>query len=120
VNGKWLREFLDYNPADELKNIRVPVLAITGSKDIQVNPADLARMAELVKGEFESHELPDLTHMLRTDAGQPTINTYSEQVRRPVDGRLLTLVSEWLHKQVVPEKEAPETTQDVAMQEAVG
>jgi pimeloyl-ACP methyl ester carboxylesterase len=120
LNAKWLREFLDYNPADELKNIQVPVLAITGSKDIQVNPADLDRMAELVKGDFEGHELPDLTHMLRTDAGQPTINTYPEQVRRPVDARLLTLISEWLHRQLVPEKEASATNQDVALEKAVG
>jgi pimeloyl-ACP methyl ester carboxylesterase len=105
VNAKWLREFLGYDPAEELRKIRVPVLAITGSKDIQVNPADLDRMAQLVQGEFESHQLPDLTHMLRTDSGQPTINTYAEQVRRPVDPRLLELVSEWLQRQVAREME---------------
>ena len=100
VNAKWLREFLNYNPADYLKNVRVPVLAITGSKDIQVNPADLNLMAQLVQGEFESHELPDLTHMLRTDSGQPTLNTYKEQLTRPVNARLLDLVTGWLQRQI--------------------
>jgi pimeloyl-ACP methyl ester carboxylesterase len=100
VNAKWLREFLSYDPAEYLKNVRVPVLAITGSKDIQVNPADLKRMAELVQGEFESHELPDLTHMLRTDSGQPTLNTYKEQLTRPVNAGLLELVSGWLKRQI--------------------
>jgi pimeloyl-ACP methyl ester carboxylesterase len=50
VNGKWMREFLAYDPAADLARIQIPVLALTGSKDIQVNPADLQRMAETVKG----------------------------------------------------------------------
>ncbi len=101
VNAKWLREFLNYNPAEYLKNVRVPVLAITGSKDIQVNPADLNLMRQLVQGEFESHELPDVTHMLRTDPGQPSLNAYPEQLKRPVDETLLKLVSSWLERQIV-------------------
>jgi hypothetical protein len=80
--------------------VLVSVLAITGSKDIQVNPADLNRMAQLVQGEFESHELADLTHMLRTDPGQPTLNTYPDQIKRPIDPRLLDLVSDWLQRQI--------------------
>jgi alpha-beta hydrolase superfamily lysophospholipase len=34
LNAKWLREFLAYNPAQDLSKIEVPVLAITGAKDI--------------------------------------------------------------------------------------
>ena len=100
VNAKWLREFLSYNPAEYLKNVHVPVLAITGSKDIQVNPADLKLMAELVQGEFEGHEIPDLTHLLRTDPGQPSLNAYPEQLKRPLDPNVLELVSGWLKRQI--------------------
>jgi pimeloyl-ACP methyl ester carboxylesterase len=99
INAKWMREFLNYNSAEDLEKTQVPLLALTGSKDIQTDPADMNCMAQLVKGEFESHEVPDVTHMLRTDPGQPTINSYSEQVKRPVDNRLLELMSEWLHRQ---------------------
>jgi pimeloyl-ACP methyl ester carboxylesterase len=102
VNAKWLREFLSYTPAEDLKNIRVPVLAVTGSKDIQVDPAELGIMAKLVKGEYESHELADVTHLLRADpsAGRPTTATYRAQVQKPVDARLLEIVSAWLQRQV--------------------
>jgi uncharacterized protein len=31
LNAKWMREFLTYNPADDVKKITVPVLALTGS-----------------------------------------------------------------------------------------
>jgi len=34
INAKWFREFMDYNPAEDLQRITVPVLAINGSKDI--------------------------------------------------------------------------------------
>jgi len=100
LNAKWMREFLEYNPADDLSKIQVPVLAITGSKDIQVNPTDLKRMAELVKSEFEWHEVPDITHILRTETGEPTISTYRQQVQRPVDERIQHFISDWLKRHI--------------------
>jgi hypothetical protein len=98
VNAKWMREFLTYNPAEDLPKIQTPVLAITGSKDIQVNPYDLQRMAGLIKSEFEWHEVPDVTHILRTEAGETTLSTYRQQVQRPVDERILNFISDWLNR----------------------
>lgn len=100
VNAKWMREFLTYNPAEDLPKIQAPVLAITGSKDIQVNPSDLQRMAGLIKSEFEWHEVPDVTHLLRAEAGEPTLSTYKQQVQQPVDVRVLNIISGWLQQQV--------------------
>jgi pimeloyl-ACP methyl ester carboxylesterase len=98
INAKWMREFLAYDPAEDLARIRVPVLAITGSKDIQVDPADLPRMADLVKAEFEWHAVPNLTHMLRAEPGEPTVSTYKQQVTQPVDMQVLQIIAEWLRK----------------------
>lgn len=103
INAKWLREFLTYDPAEDFARIGVPVLAITGSKDIQTPPEDLKTMERLVRGDFEAHEVPELTHLLRTDPGQPSLSTYKEQVRRPVDATVLGLVGEWLRRHVRPE-----------------
>ncbi len=63
LNAKWMREFLAYDPAADLVRIKVPVLAITGAKDIQVDPANLERMAALLTAPFESHVVPDVTHL---------------------------------------------------------
>jgi len=98
LNAKWLREFMAYNPADDLPKIQVPVLALTGSKDIQVAPADLGQMAGLVKAEFESHILPNITHLLRVEPGEPTLSTYKQQIAQPVDKSVLQTISEWLRK----------------------
>ena len=98
LNAKWFREFMAYDPAEDLPKIQVPVLAITGTKDIQVDPADLERMAGLVRREFEPHLVPDLTHLLRAEPGQPTLSTYKQQIAQPIDSRVLQILSEWLGK----------------------
>jgi len=100
VNARWMREFLAYDPSEDMPRIRVPVLAITGSKDIQVDPRDLTRMSALIQAEFEYHDLPDVSHILRVEPGEPTVSTYSKQARQPVDSRLLQLVSQWLRRRV--------------------
>ena len=99
MNARWLREFMAYEPAEDLSRIRVPVLAITGSKDIQVDPADLRKMAELVPGDFEYHEVADVTHLLRAEEGAPTLSTYKKQVKQKMDRRVLALVTDWLNRQ---------------------
>ncbi len=99
VNAKWMREFMAYDPSEDLPRIRVPVLAVTGSKDIQVNPQDLRRMSELVREDFEWHEVPDVSHILRAEEGEPSVSTYKKQARQPVDSRVLQLISDWLTRQ---------------------
>ena len=99
INAKWLREFLAYDPSVDLPKITVPVLAITGAKDIQVDPGNLERMAELVTAPFEYHVLPDVTHLLRSDPGPPGLADYKRQLKRPLEPRLIELVTEWLERQ---------------------
>jgi len=99
LNAKWMREFLAYDPTEDLSKISVPVLAMTGSKDIQVDPGDLERMAELIKSDFEYHELSDVTHILRAQPGNTGLSNYKEQVKRPIDSRILELTAVWLKKQ---------------------
>ena len=100
INAKWMREFMAYNPADDLPKIKVPILAITGSKDIQVDPKDLKRMSELVSTNFEYHEVLNVSHILRIEEGEPTISTYKKQARQPTDTRVLQLILEWLQRQI--------------------
>ncbi|WP_448627573.1 alpha/beta hydrolase family protein [Geodermatophilus sp. URMC 64] len=95
VNAKWLREFLDHDPREDLRRLAVPVLAVTGGKDLQVDPADLATMAALVPGEVTTRTIPDLTHTLRRQTGAPSLRAYRRELREPVDAELLRLVVSW-------------------------
>jgi pimeloyl-ACP methyl ester carboxylesterase len=96
VNARWIREMVAHDPRPDLANIQVPLLAITGDKDIQVDPADLDKIRELVPGEAEVHRIPDLTHLLRREPGRPSLRSYRRQLRRPVDTDLLAQVAGWL------------------------
>jgi pimeloyl-ACP methyl ester carboxylesterase len=99
LNAKWMREFLANNPAEDLPTISAPVLAITGSKDIQVDPEDLKLMEKLVKSPFEYHILPDVTHLLRKEEGAASISNYQKLVRDPIDERIPKIICNWLYLQ---------------------
>jgi pimeloyl-ACP methyl ester carboxylesterase len=78
----------------------VPVLAITGSKDIQVDPADLDKMAHLVKAPFEAHRIQDMTHMLRIEKDDASISKYKEEIRKPIEPQLLEIVLRWIENRI--------------------
>ncbi|MCZ2860854.1 alpha/beta hydrolase family protein [Blastococcus sp. VKM Ac-2987] len=95
-NAKWHREFLAHDPRHDLARIHVPVLAVTGSKDLQVKPEDLEVIAATVPGPVEVHLVPDLTHVLRRQPGPPSLAAYKRETRRPVDEQVLDLVTSWV------------------------
>ncbi|MEU8359318.1 alpha/beta hydrolase [Nonomuraea sp. NPDC048882] len=96
VNARWMRELFVHDTRADLAAIRVPVLAVTGDKDIQVDPDDLDVVRRLVPGRTEIHRVPDLTHLLRRDPGRPSLGSYRRLLRQPVDPGVLTLVAGWL------------------------
>lgn len=98
INAKWMREFLAYDPSSDLAAVRLPVLAITGAKDLQVDPADLDRMRELIPGDFEAHVIPNLTHLLRCELGEPSLRSYKRQIHEPIDPRVTDYIRTWVEE----------------------
>ena len=101
INAGWLRQFLDYNPKPDLLKVRGPMLAITGDKDLQVDPDDLTTMAEAVPGPCRTLRPADLTHLLRHDPAPPTLADYPRQIAEPVDTEVIDTVCQWLTGLVV-------------------
>jgi pimeloyl-ACP methyl ester carboxylesterase len=95
LNARWTREFLDHDPRTDLARVHVPVLALTGSKDLQVDPADLDVIAATVPAPVTVHRVPDLTHTLRRQPGPASLRAYREELRRPVDPEVLQAVAGW-------------------------
>jgi len=98
VNALWHREFMAYDPRTDLPHVTVPVLAATGAKDLQTKPSDLTVVADLVRGPVETHEIEDLTHILRHQPGPASLNAYKKELRQPVDERVVTLVVDWARR----------------------
>lgn len=98
LNARWHREFMAHDPCTDLAQITVPVLAVTGAKDLQTKPSDLRVLAGLVRGPVEVHEIDDLTHILRHQPGRASLDAYKKELRQPVDERVLTLVADWARR----------------------
>jgi hypothetical protein len=98
VNARWFREFMAYDPAPDLARLRVPVLAIAGGKDLQAPPQDLSTIATVLGDRARTVLIEDLSHILRDQAGAPTLRSYRRDVTRPVDPRVLSTVVDWLQK----------------------
>ncbi|MFY1672347.1 alpha/beta fold hydrolase [Plantactinospora sp. WMMB334] len=95
LSDRWLREYMAHDPGPDLASIDQPVLAITGSKDIQVDPADVARISRLVTGPFDGEVPTDLTHLLRRDPGPPGLWRYRRQLTNPIDAWVLERIAAW-------------------------
>lgn len=86
----WMKFFLSYDPAPALEKLNIPVLALNGSKDMQVSPSQNLPPIEaaLKKGgnrKFVIRELPGLNHFFQ-ECNTGMANEYSriEQTLSPV------------------------------------
>jgi len=96
-SNEWMLYFLRYQPRQYLSQINCPILALNGSKDIQVVPANLdAIVASATQAEVTAHELPDLNHLMqKCITGQ--VKEYaliSETIYPPVLDTLVSWMSE--------------------------
>ena len=105
INAKWFKEHFAYNVLDDLKKVRCPVLAITGSKDLQVEPEHARVIAETVQGPSEWHIVPDMTHILKKTTEELSMltlmKTYKRMKEVPLDQEMMNLIAGWLKKYTV-------------------
>jgi hypothetical protein len=103
LNSPWFRYFIEYDPAPALAEVRCAVLAISGSKDLQVPPqlnVPVIRKALLAGGnkDFEVVELPGLNHLFQTaQTGSPSEYAEIEETIAPL---ALDKMSAWILKHV--------------------
>jgi len=78
MRDPWMRFFLSYDPRPALRSVRCPVLALNGSKDVQVPPGqNLPEIERALKAggnrDVTVRELPGLNHLFQTcTTGAPT------------------------------------------------
>lgn len=96
---RWFRFFLDYDPATHLRQLRVPLLAVSGELDIQAVPEqNLARIAAEARSggnaDVSVRQLPRLNHLFQTaQTGLP--DEYST-IQETIAPAALDLISEWI------------------------
>ena len=99
----WMVYFIKYNPAIILGKVKCPVLAINGSKDLQVPAKEnlTAIQTALAKGGNQKvtiKELDKLNHLFQEcETGSPSEYSEIEQTISPV---ALELMLNWINEQV--------------------
>lgn len=102
VNAKWMREYMAYDPVPALREAQAPLLAVTGSKDIQVDPDDLRVVVEVAPTGIAAELIENVDHLLRHEpASFSNPRKYKNQTTKPIDGRVETALVTWLHD-IVP------------------
>jgi fermentation-respiration switch protein FrsA (DUF1100 family) len=103
LNLPWMRYFIKYDPEPLLSKITIPVLAINGSKDIQVSAKEnLEGIRRLLtkagNKDFEIIEVPGVNHLFQT-AKTGDLSEYA-QIEETVSPEVLEIISAWINKHV--------------------
>lgn len=95
----WFRYFLTYDPQDALGDLRCPVLAIYGDKDLQVPPEQSLPAVENAlraggNSRYKTRVLPGLNHLFQTcTTGSPMEYAQIEETLSP---EVLRVISDWI------------------------
>jgi pimeloyl-ACP methyl ester carboxylesterase len=100
IPAKWLRELIHLDPRTIFSQVRCPMLLIGGEKDLQCDPDDVDRIAELANGEVNTHVIKNLTHILRFDEEQPSLLGTPVLTRKPMESIVLELIVEWFKERI--------------------
>jgi uncharacterized protein len=103
--AKWLREHFQYGKEDILnilKGFQIPILAITGEKDVQVDPEDIGRLKSLDKENIQGTVIRNMDHMLKEFKGDKTVinlmKQYIKEASQPTHPVLKEALAGWLQQ----------------------
>lgn len=96
----WYRYFLSYDPRQLLSNIKIPILALNGDKDQNVNAdLNLSRFESLAR-EFglsvDIVKMQNINHFLQTSSDRSITKVYGNQ--ETVSPEMLSIIFEWINK----------------------
>ena len=110
LNVRWLRFFLNYDPAQALRKVKCPVLAMTGEKDLQAPPKpNLPAIRQALQSggnkNFEVDEIPGLNHLFQTaKSGAPDEYEKIPETFSPI---ALEKISFWILNRLPKSPELP-------------
>ena len=102
MTSPWYLHFMRYDPGQDLKKLKCPVLALNGEKDIQVDAAmNLTAIQERVTGNGNKNvtvkAYPNLNHLFQT-CEKGTLAEYG-QLEETINPEVLKDIIEWIRKQ---------------------
>ena len=100
----WMKFFLSYDPGAVMQRVKTPALILTGSRDQQAVPAEVALMEAAFKEagnkDVTARVLPDLNHLFVQDTDGFPGNYSKLPAPVMVQQGVLDLVADWLVKRL--------------------
>jgi len=96
VGTKFYKETFNYDVKSYLRENKLPILAIGGSKDFQCHPDDTRQIPSISPSETTVHIIENMDHMLRTQEGDPTLLSYKDAGDKPMMREVQELISDWV------------------------
>lgn len=95
LTSPWMRYFLNYNPAIDLRRLKCPVFAINGEKDLQVEAdANLNLMQKYIKRKLTVKKYPNLNHLFQNSTTGLPIE-YG-QIEETISNEVLSDIADWI------------------------
>ncbi|MDE5849733.1 MAG: alpha/beta hydrolase [Muribaculaceae bacterium] len=91
----WMEYFLAYDPASDLKMLKIPALIIYGEKDCQVPPSLNLEAAHANAPHAKVKCYPDLNHMMQ-HAKTGDVSEYKE-IEETISPEVLEAITDFLH-----------------------
>ncbi|MBU8907574.1 alpha/beta hydrolase [Desertibacillus haloalkaliphilus] len=102
LNAKWWREHMQFQLPEALNQMTCPLLAVTGSKDVQSNPKALDKLEQYVSTDVETHVIENMNHMLKIQHEdieiQRLMSIYKKGINEPMAKQLQEVLETWLTK----------------------
>ena len=100
LNRPWYKYFIDHNPAEYLKNVDAPILAINGSRDVQVAPENLEYISEATSenNQVTIIEYPGMNHLFQ-ECTSCLMSEYPK-IETTISKTVLEDLSSWIWKTV--------------------
>lgn len=109
LQSPWLRYFLTYDPSTALEQVKCPVLALFGEKDMTIDPEQNASAMKHAFSKGHNREakvktLPGLNYLFqKAKTGLPA--EYGT-IREAIDPSVLEEIQSWIAKQIEPKPRA--------------
>jgi dienelactone hydrolase len=100
ANDPWMKFFLTYDPGPTMRRVKTPVLILTGSRDQQAVPGEVALQEAAFKEggnkDVTARVLPDLNHLFvhDTDGFPPNYTKLPPPIMMHAD--VLKMIDDWL------------------------
>ena len=103
MTSPWYLHFMRYDPGQDLKKLKCPVLALNGKKDIQVDAVmNLTAIQKRITGNGNKNvtvkAYPNLNHLFQT-CEKGTLTEYG-QLEETINPEVLKDIIEWIRKTI--------------------